>query len=85
MSQGDPRHDKKPLYREMTVGNIREQTGADAAQVVFLQSARFYRLLRTNPGYDRILRGLHSAMTKQAALRVRIAAQDSDIIEDIGE
>jgi len=77
---------KKPaLYREMTVAHIREQKGADFVEVVFLESARFYRLSRKNPRYAEALRRLRKALAKKRVVKVGIASLDSDMIEEIEE
>ncbi len=73
----------KRFYREMTVAHIREPEGADYLEVVFLESARFYRLLRQNPKYDEIVRLLRDAMAKGRVLKVRCASLDSDVIEEV--
>ena len=83
MSKADQDRHGKRHYSEMTVAHIREQKGADSVEVVFLESARFYRLLRKNPVYDKVLRRLRDAMTKGHVLKVGIASQESDIIEDV--
>lgn len=72
-------------YREMTVAHIREQKGVDYVEVVFLESARFYRLLRENPAYDEALRLLRDVMTKGQVLKVRFASLDTNIIEEVQE
>lgn len=79
---GKPRGDD---YRTMTVAQIREETGADPVQVIFLESARFYTLLRTNPQFDAFLQRLRDAMTKGRGVQVRMTSPHGDIIEDIQE
>jgi len=69
----------------MTVAHIRERKGVDYVEVAFLESARFYRLLRENPAYDEALRLLRDFMAKGLVLRVRFASLDSDIIEQVQE
>jgi hypothetical protein len=72
-------------YREMTVAHIRELKGADHVEVVFLESARFYRLLKKNPTYDGVLTLLLDAMAKGRVLKVRCASPESDIIKEVQE
>lgn len=79
----DSERQGKRFYREMTVAHIREPEGADYLEVVFLESARFYRLLRQNPKYDEIVRLLRDAMAKGRVLKVRCASLDSDVIEEV--
>ena len=70
-----------PVYREMTVARIRER--AESVQVAFLESARFYELPRSHPGFDRILLQLREAREQGRALKVRLPSLDSGIIEDV--
>jgi hypothetical protein len=74
---------KKPVWREMRVAHIREREGAEAADVVFLESARFYKLPRARPAFDRILGQLREAMARGQAVEIRLASLDSDVIEDV--
>jgi hypothetical protein len=72
-------------YREMTVANIRERKGASYVEVAFLESARFYRLLESNPAFDDALRLLRAAMAVGRVLRVGLASPGSDVIEEVRE
>jgi hypothetical protein len=83
MNTRDANKREKCLPREMTVAQIREQQGAEYLEVVFLESARFYRLSKENPRYDEILRRLRAAVAKGSVLKVRCASPDSDIIEEV--
>jgi hypothetical protein len=74
----------RPLYREMTVANIQEPKSTNHADVVFLESARFYRLSKKHPQYQAILSTLRTAMNKHVKVTVRFASVDSDVIEGIG-
>ena len=69
-----------PVYREMSVAIIRE---ADPVQVAFLESARFYKLSREHPGFERLLERLREARASRRVLKVRLASLDSDVIEDV--
>lgn len=71
------------VYREMTVASIRERPGADSIRVAFLESARFYELPRSHPGFDRILVQLREAKEGGRALKVRLPSLDSGVIEDV--
>jgi hypothetical protein len=73
----------KPFVREMTVARIRERTGADSVDVMFLESARIYKLARSNPSFDRILAQLRNAMARRRPLTIRLASLDSDVIDDV--
>jgi hypothetical protein len=68
------------VYREMTVASIRER--AESVQVAFLESARFYELPRSHPGFERILIQLREAREQRRALKVRLPSLDSGVIED---
>jgi hypothetical protein len=83
MSASRPGRQGKPFHREMTVAHIRERKRAEYLEVVFLESARFYRLFEDNPRYDEILRHLQAAMGKGRVLKVRCASLDSEVIEDV--
>ena len=71
-----------PVSRRMTVAHIREQTPADAVEVMFLESARFYQLRRSNPNFDAILQRLRAAIAQQEALQISLALPNGDIIAD---
>lgn len=72
-----------PVFREMTVASLRERPGADSIRVAFLESARFYELPRSHPGFDRILARLREAKEQGRALKVRLPSLDSGVIEDV--
>ncbi len=85
MSNSGKPSQAKRHYRRMKVANIRERKGADYAEVVFLESARFYRLPRETPSFDEILMKLRDALAKGRALEVWLASPESEIIEQIQE
>ncbi len=66
----------------MTVAQIREPEGRDYCEVVFLESARFYRLLRANPAFGEVIGKLRNAMSMERPVKVILAAVNSDVIED---
>ena len=72
-------------FRQMTVAQIREQNGEDHVQIVFLESARFYKLFRTNPQYDALLERLRSNLANGRSVQVRLTSPNNDIIEDVKE
>ena len=72
-------------FRHMTVAQIREQNGEDHVQIVFLESARFYKLFRTNPQYDALLERLRSNLANGRSVQVRITSPNNDIIEAVKE
>jgi hypothetical protein len=67
------------IYREMTVASIRERV--ESIQVAFLESARFYELPRSHPGFERILVQLREAREQGRALKIRLPSLDSGVIE----
>jgi hypothetical protein len=83
MNRPGENRQEKSQYREMTVAQLREREGADSVQVAFFQSARFYRLLRKNPAYERILNLLRNAKSTGHVVKVQLASQESDVIEDV--
>ncbi len=73
----------KREYRVMTVALIRDQEGLEAVEVAFSESARFYRLPRGNPEFERILRALHKAKEKRRPVCVLLESPESSLIEDV--
>ena len=67
----------------MTVARIRERPGADSVDVMFLESARVYRLVRSHPRFDHILASLRDALARRRPLTVRLPALDSGDIDDV--
>jgi hypothetical protein len=81
---GVDQHSKgEPLARRVTVARIVDAGGAEYAEVTFLESARFYRLSKTNPGYQRYLALLKDARVGHYAVTVRLPSIDSDLIETV--
>ena len=83
MGDSDKERQTRCHYRKMTVAKIGEQSRAESVEVIFLESARFYRLLRKNPAFDDLVKRLRDAMNSRHVLDVGIASPDSDIIEDV--
>ncbi len=71
--------------REMTVANIRLQDGLDRAEVLFLESARIYSLLKENAAYLASLERLQVGLREGKPVKLRLASLESDIIEAVGE
>jgi hypothetical protein len=67
----------------MTVAQIRDSEGAPFVEVVFLESARFYKLYRNHPAFDDLLRVLRRGMATGNVVKVGFAAPESDVIEDV--
>ncbi len=69
-------------YRVMTVALIREPAGVEMVEVAFSESARFYRLLRANPEFKRILAVLREAKEKKRAVLVAMEPPQGAVIVD---
>jgi len=69
--------------RTMTVGYIREPDPSGCVEVVFLESARFYRLLGDNPKFNDILKQLRDAEREKRTVNTTTTSVVSDIIEDV--
>jgi hypothetical protein len=69
----------------VTVAHVREKEGADYIEVVFLESARFYKVLKENPRYNECLRLLRDAMVRKRVLKVQFASVHSEISEAVQE
>lgn len=67
--------------RLLTVVNVRAQ--ADYAEVMFVESARIFRLPRSAPGFDETLRRLQQAVGSGRPLRVRLEQPNGEIIERV--
>lgn len=74
-----------PDTRTMTVAHVRQPVsgGTEDVEVLFLESARFYRLCRSNPRFADVLPLLREAMRVGRPLRVRLASSGSDVIDDV--
>jgi hypothetical protein len=75
--------EKQQISRNMTAVRILENAETDYAEVVFLESAQFYRLPKENPAFDSMTTALRDAMAKGLAVEVRLASLTSNIIEEI--
>ncbi len=85
MSQSERKKHGTSYYRAMTVAQVRRPEGVRDAEIVFLESARFYKLLETSPSFEKMLRLLRNGMAKGRPLKVRCASVDSDVIEEVQE
>lgn len=78
-----PVGDEGRIERLMTVANVRP--GAGGAEVMFLESARIYRLLQGNLAYDDAMRRLAAAARSGRLVRVRFSEPDGEIIVAVAE
>ena len=83
MSGSDADRLGQGVYREMRVAHIRERKDAEYLEVMFLESARIYKLFKENPAYREILGQLRAALAKKGALRVLCASAQSTRIEEV--
>lgn len=83
MSGRDADRQGKSVFREMRVAHVRERKGANYLEVMFLESARIYKLFEENAAYGEILGYLRAAQGKNRPLRVRCAPAESEVIEEV--
>jgi len=83
MSGGDTERQEKGVYREMRVAHVREREDAKYWEVMFLESARIYKLLKENPAHREILGHLRAALQKKDSVKVQCASAESDVIEKV--
>lgn len=69
--------------RRMTVVHVRDK-GA-GVEVMFVESARIYRLARGNPVYAQVLAALHASAASGRPASVRFDEPDGEIIEWAGD
>lgn len=67
----------------MTVAHIREDAQPDAVEIMFLESARFYRLPRSAPNFNALLKCLREAAQTQRPVEIAVTSPGSDLIEDV--
>lgn len=80
-SQRNRDKEKAASFRELTPAHVREAPGAEFAEVMFLESARIYKLFKKNLRYEEILKGLHEATEKKRVVRVLLDQPHGGIIE----
>jgi hypothetical protein len=67
----------------MTVAHIREDAQPDVVEVMFLESARFYRLPRSSPNFNALLERLREAEETQKQVDIALTSPGGDLIEDV--
>ena len=67
------------MYRELTVASVRGSEEEDHVEVLFLESARIYRLERARPDFEELLDRLREG----SRVRVSFAAPDADEIDEV--
>jgi hypothetical protein len=68
----------------MTVARVFEPN-EDGTEVVFLESAMFYRLPRETPAFDSMVAVLKNAQANGEPVRVDLAPDSDNIIESVEE
>jgi len=87
MDASERNRDKKgtTAFREMTPAQVRETPGREFAEVMFLESARIYRLSKQNSRCEEILKRLREAIARKRAVRVQLDQPHGGVIEDVEE
>jgi len=67
------------VLRALTVAAVRGWEDEDHVEVLFLESARVYRLERARPDFDE----LFGQLREGRRVRIKTAPPDSDVIEDM--
>jgi hypothetical protein len=83
MGEPDSQKSEKGPFRSMTPAHIREPKEADYVEVVFLESARFYRLFKKSPIYHQVMKLLRDAIAKKLVVQVRCASDESNAIVEV--
>ena len=87
MSDADGAAAGGPGARTLTVAHVRDAKGGGGndgdVEVLFLESARFYHVRRSNPRFEKVLVLLREAIPPGRPLRVRFASPGGDVIEDV--
>jgi hypothetical protein len=75
------------LSRNMTVAKVYDEKYSEpgSIQVTFYESARFYKILKSNPHYKECISLLKDAMKKQKPVTVSFAKPNSDIIDSVSK
>jgi len=73
------------LSRTMTVAKVYEEKYSEpgSTQVTFYESARFYKILKSNPHYKAYISLLKEAIKKQKPVCVRFTKSNGDIIDSV--
>jgi hypothetical protein len=66
-----------------TVAKVIDDKNNDFIKVVFLESARFYKLMRNKADFNKELSILKKAEKGNSAVKVRFAEPHGDIIKDV--
>ena len=67
----------------MTVAHIREDAQPDVVEIMFLESARFYRLPRNRSNFKALLECLREAEQTRTQVTIAVASPNGDLIADV--
>jgi hypothetical protein len=67
------------VLRALTIAAVRGSEEEDHVEILFLESARVYRLERARPDFDELLGRLREGRR----VRITTVAPDSDVIEEM--
>lgn len=75
------------LSRVMTVAKLYEEkySGPGSTQVTFYESARFYKIMKSNPNYKKFISLLNEAIKKQKPICIRFTKPNGDIIDSVSK
>jgi hypothetical protein len=79
----EPHAEEAPVYRDLTVAYIRTPDRADHVDVLFLESARIFKLARGRDDFDEVLTRLRASELEGHPVRVMLASFDSDVLDDV--
>jgi hypothetical protein len=75
----DPPGDRQ---RDLIVAHVRERPGMDFVEVMFLESARTFRLSRSHEHFDRLLSTLQASEAAGRSVRVTLTTPHGGDIDD---
>jgi hypothetical protein len=80
-----PLNPSSAQQRDLTVANVRDRPGTGFVEVMFLESARIFRVSRSHERFGELLSKLQKAADGRRALRVSFAAANGGEIDDVWE
>jgi hypothetical protein len=75
------------LSRIMTVAKVYEEKYSEpgSIRVTFYESARFYKILKSNPNYKKYISLLKETIKKQQPVYIRFTKPNGDIIDSVSK
>jgi hypothetical protein len=68
---------------DLTVAHLRERAGMDFVEVMFLESARIFRLPRSHDGFEQLLSNLQTSAAAGRSVRVTFTIPHGGEIADV--